>query len=194
MFPVCLTSTRHAKCTSGTDLLRQLYVLPSWEGYFKFAMSFSHITLTRWQPGLTLTRKALASGRQATQVPISKSLVRLDRGKRDSIPGSPALEEGFVGCLTSQQHSSASQGRICSDNFTRCHTETEVADQTFHLTQPQYTDTGPASPSPDPTTPGRLTAGVPVFKSLVWLHPEKPPAQAGLEPGIFRSRGGRPNH
>ena len=24
----------------------------------------------------------------------------------------------FVGCLTSQQHASVSQGRICSDNFT----------------------------------------------------------------------------
>ena len=37
----------------------------------------------------------------------------------------------FVGYLTSQQHASASQGRICSDNFTCCHTEIEVADQTF---------------------------------------------------------------
>ena len=36
----------------------------------------------------------------------------------------------LVGCLTSQQHASVSQGRICSDNFTCCHTETEVADQT----------------------------------------------------------------
>ena len=49
----------------------------------------------------------------------------------------------FVGCLMSQQHASVSQGRICSDNFTCCHTETEVADQTFYLTQSQYTDTGP---------------------------------------------------
>ena len=60
----------------------------------------------------------------------------------------------FVGCLTSQQHASVSQGRICSDNFTCCHTETEAADQTFHLTQSQYTDTGPTSPSADPITPG----------------------------------------
>ena len=45
-------------------------------------------------------------------------------------------------------------GSICSDNFTCCHTETEVADPTFHLTQSQYTDTGPTSPSADPTTPG----------------------------------------
>ena len=60
----------------------------------------------------------------------------------------------FVGCLTSQQHASVSQGRICSDSFTCCHTETEVADPTFHLTQSQYTDTGPTSPSADSITPG----------------------------------------
>ena len=60
----------------------------------------------------------------------------------------------FVGCLTSQQHASVSQGRICSDNFTCCNTEIEVADPTFHLTQSQYTDTGPTSPSTDPMIPG----------------------------------------
>ena len=60
----------------------------------------------------------------------------------------------LVGCLTSQQHASVSQGRICSDNFTCCHTEIEVADPTFYLTQSQYTDTGPTSPSADPITPG----------------------------------------
>ena len=70
----------------------------------------------------------------------------------------------FVGCLTSQQHASVSQGRICSDtctcwqifedSFTCCHTEIEVADQTFHLTQSQYTNTGATSPSTDPITPG----------------------------------------
>ena len=60
----------------------------------------------------------------------------------------------FVGCLTSQQHASVSQGWICSDNFTCCHTEIEVADQTFYLTQSQYTDTRLTSPSADPITPG----------------------------------------
>ena len=35
----------------------------------------------------------------------------------------------FVGCLSSQQHASVSQGRICTDNFTCCHTEIEAADQ-----------------------------------------------------------------
>ena len=60
----------------------------------------------------------------------------------------------FVGCLTSQQHASVSQGRICSNNFTCCHTEIEAADPTFYLTQSQYADTGPTSPSTDPITPG----------------------------------------
>ena len=60
----------------------------------------------------------------------------------------------FVGCFTSQQHAGVSQGRICSDKLTCCHTEIEVADQTFYLTQSRYTDTGPTSPSADPITPG----------------------------------------
>ena len=60
----------------------------------------------------------------------------------------------FVGCLMSQQHASVSQGRICEDNFKCCHTEVEAADQTFYLTQYQYTDTGPTSSSADPITPG----------------------------------------
>ena len=60
----------------------------------------------------------------------------------------------LVGCLTSQQHASVSQGRTCEVNFTCCHIEIKFADQTFHLTQSQYTDTGPTSPSTDPITPG----------------------------------------
>ena len=46
----------------------------------------------------------------------------------------------FVGCLTSQQQATVSQGRICSDKFTCCHTEIEVADPTFYLTQSQHTE------------------------------------------------------
>ena len=60
----------------------------------------------------------------------------------------------LVGCLMSQQQASVSQGWICSDNFTCCHTEIEVVDQTFYLTQSQYTDTRPTSPSADLITPG----------------------------------------
>ena len=55
----------------------------------------------------------------------------------------------LLACLTSQQQASVSQGRVCSDNCTCCHTEIEVAGQTFHLTQSQYTDTRPTSPSAD---------------------------------------------
>ena len=60
----------------------------------------------------------------------------------------------FVGCLMSQQQASVSQGWICTDNFTCCHTEIEVEDQTFYLIQSQYTDTRPTSPSADPIMPG----------------------------------------
>ena len=68
------------------------------------------------------------------------------------LAGLPAVV--IVGCLRSQLHASVSQGRICSDYFTCCHSEIEVADQTFHLTQSRYTDTGPTSPISDPITPG----------------------------------------
>ena len=70
------------------------------------------------------------------------------------IEGAPNVSAQFAGCLTSQQHASVSQGRICSDNSTCCHTETKVADPTSHLTQSQYTDTRATSPSIDPLTPG----------------------------------------
>ena len=38
--------------------------------------------------------------------------------------------------------------------LTCCHTEIDVADPTLHLTQSQYIDTGPTSPSPDHITAG----------------------------------------
>ena len=71
-----------------------------------------------------------------------------------SVAAKAGLLGWLVDCLTSQQHASASQGRICSDKFMCCHTEIGVADQTFHLTQSQSTDTGLTSPSTDPITPG----------------------------------------
>ena len=63
-------------------------------------------------------------------------------------------ERLLVACLFNVLASSVSQGQICSDNFRCCHTEIEVADQTFHLTQSQYTDTRPTSPCTDPKMPG----------------------------------------
>ena len=85
------------------------------------------------------------------------------------LPFKQSQECLLVGCLTSQQHASVSQGRICSDNFTCCHTEIEVVDHTFHLTQSQYTDTGPTSPRSDPITPGAWQDSHwgAIFKSLV---------------------------
>ena len=97
----------------------------------------------------------------------------------------------LVACLTSQRSASVSQGRVCSDKCTCCHTEIEGSDQTCYLTQSQYTDTGTTSPTLDLITsgawqgshlsassevsgmapPGTFT-GVPVLKSVVWLHPE----------------------
>ena len=100
---------------------------------------------------------------------VSKTFLVVDKKAKSKLsseciqtkPGKPLISFTsnlqfclFVGCLTSQQHASVSQGPICSDNLTCCHTEMEVADQTFHLIQSQYADTGPTSPSTDPITPG----------------------------------------
>ena len=85
------------------------------------------------------------AGRQADRQTHKQTDRQTDGGGSDLL---------LVGCLTSQQHASVSQGRICSDNFTCCHTEIEVADPTFHLTQSQYTATRPTSPSADLGTPG----------------------------------------
>ena len=82
----------------------------------------------------------------------------------------------FVGCcLTSQQHASVSQGRICSDNWKCCHAEIDVTHQTFYLIQSQYTDTGPTSPSADPIMPVAWQGShwSAILKSLAWLDPEK---------------------
>ena len=123
----------------------------------------------------------------------------MDRQKRKEIQADRHEEKSeswLVGCLTSQQHASVSQGRICSDNFTCCHTEIEVADPTFHLTQSQYTDTGPTSPSADPIMPGAWQGShwSANFEVTGMTRPRKIPSQAGFEPWIFRSRGGRLNH
>ena len=60
---------------------------------------------------------------------------------------------GCEACSMSQQLASVSKGWSCSD-FTCCHTETDVTDQIFYLTQSRYTDTRPTSPSTDLILPG----------------------------------------
>ena len=100
-----------------------------------------------------------------------------------------------VGCLTSQQYATVSQGRICSDNFMCCHTEIEVADQTLYLTQSQYPNTGLTSPSADPTTPGAWQGSH--WSAKFWItgmtRPWKNPgASSSFEPRIFHSWGRYP--
>ena len=93
----------------------------------------------------------------------------------------------FVGCLMSQQHAGVSQGRICSDNFTCCHTW----DRKW-----QYTDTEPTSPSTDPIMPGAWQSShwSANFKVTGMTQPWKNPGACGIQTGIFRSWGGDLNH
>ena len=65
-------------------------------------------------------------------------------------------------------------------------TETEVADQSFNLTQSQHTDTGPTSPSADPITPGAWQGSQWSAKCLSHRYdstPEKSPRKRGSTPG-----------
>ena len=66
--------------------------------------------------------------------------------------------------------------------FTCCHTEIEAADQTFHLTQSQYTDTGPTSPSADPITQGALQGShwSANFEVTSMTRPRKNPGAGGI--------------
>ena len=103
----------------------------------------------------------------------------------------------LVACSKSRQHASVSQGRICSNNFACYHTEVEAADQTFYLTQSQYTDTRPISPSTDPKTQGTWLGSHWIANSQVtsMTRPGKiRTAQAGFEPRISCSRGWRLTH
>ena len=94
-----------------------------------------------------------------------------------------------------QQHASVSQGRICSDNCTCCHTETEVAIQTFYLTQSQYTDTGLTSPRPpDVRTARKWKAEVATDEIISSLEQgdivgPAQPDRLGLGNGNFRPLG-----
>ena len=113
------------------------------------------VTATAWlAPGVNHTCIAKAWMSQTAYIRVSKNCSALRKSLRMVTWCWHWWLLLFVGCLTSQQHVSVSQGRICSDNFTCCHTEIEVADQTFYPSQSQYTDTGPTSPSADPISPG----------------------------------------
>ena len=110
-----------------------------------------HVTCTRLRLGYLEVRGG-DSSRRRDRKKISKCTFHCDDDdERRRLNDTVCL---LVGWLSSQQQARVSQGRICTDNFTCCHTEIEAADQTFHLTKSQYTDTGPTSPSADPITPG----------------------------------------
>ena len=83
--------------------------------------------------------------------------------------GSSSIVCLLVGCKTSQQHACISQGGICRDNCTCCHTEIEFADKTISSSHSTLT---PDQPDPALTlprqAPGKVTTGVPIFKSLVF--------------------------
>ena len=104
----------------------------------------------------------------------------------------------FVGWLLNVPATgySLSQGRIWSDNFTCCHTQIEVADQTFYLTQSQYTDTGPTSPSADPITPGawQVSHWSANFEVTGMTRPRKNPGAGGIRTQDFLLSGRTPYH
>ena len=60
--------------------------------------------------------------------------------------------------------------------------EIEVADPTFYLTQSQYTDTGPTSPSADPITPGAWQGShcSANFEVTGMTRPRKNPGASGI--------------
>ena len=104
---------------------------------------------------------------------------------------------GVVSCLTSQQHNTVYLGRICSDNFTCCHAETEVAYQTYYLTKSQYTDTKPTSPGTDLITTGALQVShwSINFKIAGMIRPGIIlAATTGIKPRVSRSQDGHLNH
>ena len=90
----------------------------------------------------------------------------------------------YICCLTSPAQASVSQGRICSDSCTCCHTEIEAADQTCYHTQSQYSDTGPTSPSADPVMPG-------TWHSLKVTGVTQPGNRSTAKAGIKPRSGGR---
>ena len=110
----------------------------------------------------------------------------------EAVQASSALQPGrsvqvVVSCFTSRQHASVSQGRICSNNCTCCHTKVEVANQTCYLTQSQYNDPRPTSPDAKLISPGHWITNFEVSR-------EKNLGARGNQTQVCRSRGVRLNH
>ena len=60
----------------------------------------------------------------------------------------------FVGCLTSQQHDGVNLRDRSAQTIVRAAKLRQKLQQTLYLTESQYTDTRPTSPSADSVTPG----------------------------------------
>ena len=86
-------------------------------------------------------------------------------------PLDPGLAFLVWSCHKFDPCAGVSQGGICSNNGICCHTAIEVADQTFYLTQSQYTDTGLSSLSADSITPGFCQGSHRSTNYCHWCHP-----------------------
>ena len=94
----------------------------------------AHFSMSRC---FSLTHSLVLMGSVSHTIPLYKKESINLKGKHSTASrNARSLSTILVGCLlacfTSQQHATVSQGRICSHNFTCCHTEIEVADPTSH--------------------------------------------------------------
>ena len=88
--------------------------------------------------------------------PLSEDDVEdlLEEDYSDSDEYSPELDEEVPNEVTDARNEPVSSTSNQSFGFHRTDRSIEIADQTFYLTQSQYTDAGPTSLSADPITPG----------------------------------------
>ena len=107
-----------------------------------------------WTPAVLSVQYACVSYFCICTCSAQLSMFHMERRSKNTLMVVIIISPKVCWLLNVPATSGVSQGRICSDNCTCCHTEIEVADQTFHLTQSQYTDTGLTSPSTDPISPG----------------------------------------
>ena len=114
-------------------------------------------------------RQTLACSKHFMTLHID-SLSENESGHRDrQIPS--VVRVGLLAVLTSQQCARVSQGSICSDKCTCCHTEMDVADKTFCLTQSQHADTRPTRLTTDhrPAFHSSFRRGSVRVESYLWL-------------------------
>ena len=121
-----------------------------------------------------------------TKVMISKTkkTCKWTAGRRKLADTKDCMLPGY---LTSQQHASVSQGRICLNFCTWRHTDTEVADQACDLIQSQYTGTEPTSPRTDSTPPGTWQGSH--YNNIYQATGTTPQGKVGLDPCVYCCQG-----